>query len=143
MNSELIKRIQSLRVEQAMSVGDSAFSEDDRRLIEEASRAILGKNVRECSCNHRYSDALLEIISKLKLSRNMKEHKYMLKGGVVIWIGTDCYTRHNITDKVAKRYLKMHPDAENLFESIPEQEKKDKEAEGDSDDTSSQKDNKE
>lgn len=126
MNSKLIKRIQSLPVAQAMSEGDSAFSEDDRRLIEEESRAILGKNVRECSCNHRYSDALLEIISKLKLSRNMKEHKYMLKGGVVIWIDTDCYTRHNITDKVAKQYLKMHPDAGNLFESIPEQKENDK-----------------
>lgn len=134
MNKELIKRIQSLPVAQAMSAGDSAFSEDDRRMIEEASRAILGKNVRECSCKNRYSDALLEIISKLKLSRNMKEHKYMLKGGVVIWIGTDCYTRHNITDKVAKQYLKMHPDAENLFESIPEQKEDDKgAAEGDGD----------
>lgn len=142
MNSELIKRIQSLPVAQAMSAGDSAFSEDDRRLIEEESKAILGKNVRECSCNHRYSDALLEIISKLKLSRNMKEHKYMLKGGVVIWIGTDCYTRHNITDKVAKQYLKMHPDAENLFESIPEQKEDNKGAvEGDGD--TSKEDNKE
>jgi len=64
----------------------------------------------------------------------MKEHKYMLKGGVVIWIGTDCYTRHNITDKVAKQYLKMHPDAENLFESIPEQKEDNKgAAEGDGD----------
>lgn len=142
MNSELIKRIQSLPVAQAMSAGDSAFSEDDRRLIEEASRVILGNNVRECSCKNRYSDALLEIISKLKLSRNMKEHKYMLKGGVVIWIGTDCYTRHNITDKVAKQYLKMHPDAENLFESIPKQKEDDKgAAEGDGD--TSKEDNKE
>lgn len=140
---ESLKSVLSLPAAKAAAEGDSAFSEDDRRLIEEASRAILGKNVRECSCKNRYSDALLEIISTLKLSRKMKEHKYMLKGGVVIWIGTDCYTRHNITDKVAKQYLKMHPDAEKLFESIPEQKEKDKEAEGDSDVTSSQKDNKE
>lgn len=140
---ESLNSVLSLPAAKAAAEGDSAFSEDDRRLIEEASRAILGKNVRECSCKNRYSDALLEIISTLKLSRKMKEHKYMLKGGVVIWIGTDCYTRHNITDKVAKQYLKMHPDAENLFESIPEQKEEDKEAEGDSDVTSSQKDNKE
>ncbi len=72
----------------------------------------------------------------------MKEHKYMLKGGVVIWIDTDCYTRHNITDKVAKQYLKMHPDAENLFESIPEQKEDDKGAAECNGDTSKE-DNKE
>lgn len=137
----MIKRIKSLPVAQAMSAGDSAFSEDDRRLIEEASRAILGKNVRECSCKHRYSDNLLEIISKLKLSINMKEHKYMLKGGVVIWIGTDCYTRHNITDKVAKQYLKMHPDAEKLFETLPAKKEDGKPA--DDSDTSKEESDKE
>lgn len=49
-----------------------------------------------------------------------KEQKYILRPGVIIWIGTEAYSRHNLTDKVAKAYLKANPDARKKFERVPE-----------------------
>ena len=116
------ERLRALPVAQAVTGGDSAFTEADRQLIDEVYQQLFGKSVRKCSCKNRYSDALMEILSTLKISRNMKEQKYRLKAGPVIWLDNDCYNRHNLTDEVAKEYLKLHPDAVNLFEAIPEPE---------------------
>lgn len=49
-----------------------------------------------------------------------KDQKYLLRAGVIIWIGTEAYSRHNLTDKIAKAYLKKHPEDRKKFERVPE-----------------------
>lgn len=48
-----------------------------------------------------------------------EERKYILKRGRLIWIGTEAYTCHNITDEVAAEYLRLHPDGARHFERMP------------------------
>lgn len=121
MSDTLIQRLQSLDVIKAMTLGDCVFSVEDKTLIEEAYQSLLHRSVRRCNCKSRYADALVELLSHIKKANNM--NKYILKAGALIWLGDDCYTRHNLTDEVAKRYLELHPDATRHFESIPEEEK--------------------
>ena len=101
--------------------GDSVYSPEDRQIIEEIHLEEFGKKVRDCGCNDRYRDAVIELYSKLKRLKTMaKDQKYLLRPGVIIWIGTEAYSRHNLTDKVAKAYLKANPDARKKFERLPE-----------------------
>ena len=113
-----LKRLRSLI---AAGGDDSVYSPEDRRIIEEIHLEEFGKMVRNCGCNDRYRDAVIELYSKLKRLQTMaKDQKYMLRPGVIIWIGTEAYSRHNLTDKVAKAYLKANPDARKKFERLPE-----------------------
>ena len=111
MNGELLKRISLLPRRLAPSVGDSVFSEEQRNLIAEAYQSLLGKQIPNCSCRNRYTDALIEICATFKIKTNMSNCKYQLFAGVIIWIGTDCYSNHNLTDEIAEKYLAMHPEA--------------------------------
>ena len=100
---------------------DSVFSDEDRQIIETIHREETGQKVRECGCKDRYVDAVIVLYSKLKRQQTMaKDQKYMLRPGVIIWIGTEAYSRHNLTDKIAKAYLKAHPEARKKFERVPE-----------------------
>lgn len=113
-----LRRLRSLMV---AGGDDSVFSEEDRLIIEEIHRAETGKKVRDCGCRDRYADAVIELYRKLNKTKIMaKDQKYMLRPGVIIWIGTEAYSRHNLTDKVAKAYLKANPDARKKFERVPE-----------------------
>lgn len=99
---------------------DSVFREQDRALISRLYLEEIGEPLRECSCKHRYSDAVIEIYHSLKTRGKMaKEMKYQLKAGVLAWIGNDCYNRHTLTDELAEKYLKMHPDARDQFDRVP------------------------
>lgn len=125
MNGELLKRISLLPRAQAASVGDSVFSEEQRNLIAEAYQSLLGKQIPNCSCRNRYTDALIEICATFKIKTNMSNCKYQLFAGVIIWIGTDCYSNHNLTDEIAEKYLAMHPEArEKEFQAWPQEETK-------------------
>jgi hypothetical protein len=124
MNGELLKRISLLPRAQAVSVGDSVFSEEQRNLIAEAYQSLLGKQIPNCSCRNRYTDALISICATFKIKTNMS-NKYQLFAGVIIWIGTDCYSNHNLTDEIAEKYLAMHPEArEKEFQAWPQEETK-------------------
>lgn len=123
MNEELIKRLNLLPRVQAISTGDSVFNAEQRQLIAEVYKDLLGKEIPNCSCRHRYSDALEEICLKfkIKITSTMK-CKYQLKAGVIIWIGTDCYSNHNLTDEIAEQYLAKFPEAkEKEFQAWPEE----------------------
>lgn len=101
---------------------DSVFSSEDRQIIEAIHWEETGRKVRECGCKDRYVDAVIELYRKLKRTQAMtKDQKYILRPGVIIWIGTEAYSRHNLTDKVAKAYLKANPDARKKFERVPEE----------------------
>ncbi len=122
MDGELLKRISLLPRAQAVSVGDSVFSEEQRNLIAEAYQSLLGKQIPNCSCRNRYTDALIEICATFKIKTNMSNCKYQLKAGVIIWIGTDCYSNHNLTDEVAEEYIKKFPEAkEKEFQAWPDE----------------------
>lgn len=100
---------------------DSVYSREDRQLIEEIYLAEMGCKVRDCGCSNRYTDAVIELYRKLSKKTTMaKDQKYMLRPGVIIWIGTEAYSRHNLTDKIAKAYLKANPDARKKFERLPD-----------------------
>ena len=100
---------------------DSVFSSEDRAVIEEIHLEETGQKVRECGCKDRYVDAVIVLYRKLKRTQTMaKDQKYILRPGVIIWIGTEAYSRHNLTDKVAKAYLKANPEARKKFERVPE-----------------------
>lgn len=114
---------QLTRLRSLMSAGgdDSVFSDDDRAIIEAIHREETGKPVRECSCRDRYTDAVITLYSSLKRRKTMaKDQKYILRPGVIIWVGTEAYSRHNITDEVAAAYLKKYPEARGKFERVPE-----------------------
>ena len=113
-----LKRLRSLIV---AGGDDSVYSPEDRQIIEEIHFEEFGKKVRDCGCNDRYRDAVIVLYSKLKKTQTMaKDQKYLLRPGVIIWIGTDAYSRHNLTDQVAKAYLKKHPEDRKKFERLPE-----------------------
>lgn len=100
---------------------DSVYNQEDRDIIEAIHLEETGMKVRECGCKDRYTDAVIVLFQKLKRLQTMaKDQKYLLRPGVIIWIGTEAYSRHNLTDKVAKAYLKANPDAKKKFERVPE-----------------------
>lgn len=118
---EAMTQLTRLRSLIAAGGDDSVYSPEDRQIIEGIHLEEFGKKVRDCGCNDRYRDAVIELYSKLKRLKTMaKDQKYLLRPGVIIWIGTEAYSRHNLTDKVAKAYLKANPDARKKFERLPE-----------------------
>lgn len=103
----------------------SALSADDKALIAYLYREIVGKPIKNCRCKNKYSDALTEIYRRIKTEeRNMARSKYELKAGVIIMLKGDTtpYTNDNLTDKVAKQFLKEHPAAVGRFAVIPSEE---------------------
>lgn len=99
---------------------DSVFSPEDIAVIEAIHIAETGEKVRECGCRDRYADAVMVLYRKLKTRKTMaSDQKYMLRPGVIIWVGTDAYSRHNLTDDIAAAYLKKFPEARGKFERVP------------------------
>ena len=120
--NEAISTLTRLRSLLIAGGDDSVYSPEDRQIIEEIHLEEFGKKVRDCGCNDRYRDAVIELYSKLKRLQTMaKDQKYLLRPGVIIWIGTEAYSRHNLTDRVARAYLKAHPEAKKKFERLPEE----------------------
>lgn len=131
LDNELIELFGALPVIPSMTGGDAVFTAAEKSLINEIHQLLFGKPVKTCSCNHRFSDAAIEINTVLKvkfknMENNIKSKKYILKAGIIIWLGSDAYNRHTITDAVAEKYLKLHPDAkEREFDVVPEDTPKD------------------
>lgn len=99
---------------------DSVFSSEDIAIIEAIHFEETGKKVRDCRCRDRYIDALLVLYKSLKNRKTMaKDQKYILRPGVIIWVGTEAYSRHNLTDDIAAAYLKKFPEARGKFERVP------------------------
>lgn len=119
---EAMQQLTRLRSQLVAGGDDSVFSPDDREIIEAIHKEETGKPVRDCGCRDRYADAVIVLYQKLKRTQIMaKDQQYILRPGVLIWVGNDAYSRHNLTDKVAKAYLKAHPEARNKFEKTPKE----------------------
>lgn len=109
----------------------AALTEEDRLSIEQLYTQIMPKAfVRRSGCNDCYKDALIELQIKIKNS-GMKKQKYRLRNGVLLFDheSKEYYTNSNLTDKIAKAYLKKHPDEAKLFAEIPEVETEETEVE--------------
>lgn len=118
---EAMNQLTRLRSLMVAGGDDSVFNTEDRAIIEAIHLEETGQKVRDCGCMDRYTDAVIELYRKLKRTQTMaKDQKYLLRPGVIIWIGTEAYSRHNLTDKVAKAYLKANPEARKKFERLPE-----------------------
>ena len=119
---EAMQQLTRLRSLIAAGGDDSVYNGEDRQIIEAIHIAETGQKVRDCGCRDRYTDAVIVLYKKLNRLKTMaKDQKYMLRPGVIIWVGTEAYSRHNLTDKVAKAYLKANPDAYKKFEKLPEE----------------------
>jgi hypothetical protein len=119
---EAMQQLTRLRSLIAAGGDDSVYNDEDRQIIEAIHIAETGQKVRDCRCRDRYTDAVIVLYKKLNRLKTMaKDQKYMLRPGVIIWVGTEAYSRHNLTDKVAKAYLKANPDAYKKFEKLPEE----------------------
>lgn len=121
---ESLKSVLSLPAARAAAEGDAVFSDDEKKLIDEWHRRLFGGGVRQCQCRSRYADALFEILNHLK-KMGKSENKYSLKAGAVIQIGTEFYSRHNITDEVAAEYIgKFGASVLDKFDAYPAAEVK-------------------
>ena len=117
---EALEHLERLRSLIAGGGDDSVYNGDDRSLIESLYRNEMGRSLRECSCKHRYPDGVMELYHQLRINKKMQEDKqYLLKAGLLVWIGSDCYNRHTLTDELAIEYLNAHPDATIQFDRVP------------------------
>lgn len=117
---EVISCVSRLRSKLANGGDDSVFTAEEKTMVARFYFEEFGEHLRDCGCHHRYSDAVMDIYHTLKSKGKMaKEQKYMLKAGVIVWIGNDCYNRHSLTDELAEKYLNLHPDARSKFDKVP------------------------
>lgn len=110
MNESLISKMESLPLEAAVRAGDSVFSQADKAAINAAYSDLFSKNVKDCSCGHRYIDAAMEIIAALKIKSRSMNRKYELKAGRLIWVDNNPYSNANLTDEVSAKWCAEHPD---------------------------------
>lgn len=117
---EALEHLERLRSLMAGGGDDSVYSDGDKSLIESLYRSETGRPLRECSCRNRYTDGVMELYHQLRINKKMQEDRqYLLKAGLLVWIGSECYNRHTLTDELAAKYLKAHPDAATQFDRIP------------------------
>ena len=80
---------------------------------------VTGKTLRNCNCKNVYSDALIEIYSRLKSTQpqnkksDMSNKQARLVRGVVIQRNGNHYTNANITDEIASSKEVVAEVAEN------------------------------
>lgn len=106
------------------------FSASDEKVIETLYYEVLRKEFKRTTCRDCYRDAYIEITTYLNREKKMKEKcNYKLRAGFIIqdFATGKVYTNANLTDKVAKAYLKEFPKQVKMFEVIPEEEEEEKE----------------
>lgn len=121
---EAMTQLTRLRSLMAAGGDDSVFSDEDKAVIEAIHLEETGKKVRDCGCRDRYTDAVIVLYRSLKKRKQMaKDQRYQLRPGIIIWVGTEAYSCHNITDEIAAAYLKKNPEARSKFEKLPPESK--------------------
>lgn len=106
---------------------DKPFDNADKGVIARLYGEVLGKELRPTTCQQCYHDALIEIYVYLKNNKAMKKKcNYRLRAGFIIscpdFRNGKIYTNDNLTDEVAKEYLKKYPKQETYFQTLPEDE---------------------
>ncbi len=114
---ETIQRLQEME-----SRYNDGFSSLDRSYLDSLYFAFFGREITNKGCSDCYRDAYMEILIKLKKTKEMpKKSEYVLKPGAIITFFGEpkCYTNANITDEAALRFLSQNPRNESLFEALP------------------------
>ena len=98
------------------------LSSSDKSFIESNYERILSKRFSRQGCGQCYKDAFVEIYIHIKKNGIKTMGKFILKREVVLHIAGDSnvYTRANITDEVAVKYLRKYPQAISQFEVYPD-----------------------
>lgn len=126
LDKSLIDKIKAMPIDRAITMGDGVLTREDKAAIEAAYFSVKGKRIKRCSCKHRYADALLEVITELKIKPKRKMSKYEMRAGCLIWLDNNPLTAANITDKLAARWCKLHPErVADIFSRYPESLKTD------------------
>lgn len=102
------------------------YSSADRELIKELYHIVLGKSMRNTSCQNCYHDAVIELA--LFVRNATKKEMATLKAGAIIacptFHGGQIYTNSNLTDEVAREYLAAFPKRSDLFSVLPPKQKR-------------------
>lgn len=116
---DLLNRIEDMKVRFDQS---GELSSSDKSFIDSYYERILSKSFNRSNCNQCYRDAFIEIYIYVKQNGIKKMGKYILKREELIHIAGDpqVYTRANLTDDIAIKYLKKYPNAISKFESFPD-----------------------
>lgn len=92
-----------------------------RERVDRLYWAVCRKHLRTCKCKNVEKDALLEIYAKLmyhsKTNTTMTQAK-LVNGVVLQWQGNH-YTNANLTDEVAREFLKAFPMRKDWFAELP------------------------
>ena len=92
-----------------------------RERIDRLYWAVCRKHLRTCKCKNVEKDALLEIYSKLmyhKKTNTTMAQARLVNGVVLQWKGNH-YTNNNLTDEVAREFLKAFPMRKDWFAELP------------------------
>ena len=106
---------------------DRSYTDSEKRMVARLYMEVLGKEFQPTTCQQCYHDALIEVYLYLKNNKTMaKKCNYRLRAGFVIscpdFRNGKIFTNDNLTDVVAKEYLKKYPAQEIMFQQLPESE---------------------
>lgn len=100
-----------------------ALTLDQKATIAELYGIVLQKEFNATSCNDCYRDAVIEMLCYIRRHGEIKPvRKYRLKAGVVLqkaFGSATFYTDANITDEVAREFLRNDKSLVSLFSSLP------------------------
>lgn len=115
-NKEILQRL-----EEARSHYKSGFSASERTLIVQLYGSLLGKEIRNLSCNDCYRDAFIELYTHVKkATQELQECNYRLKDGAHLHLtGTSEYIVNPVSDKVAEGFLRRYPKLIDRFARYP------------------------
>lgn len=115
---EITKMLQELE-----GVDKRALTLEQKSTISELYSVVLQKEFRATSCNDCYSDAVIEMLCYLRRHGEVKPvRKYRLKAGALLQHGFGSsvfYTDMNITDDVAREFLRNDKSLVTQFSSLP------------------------
>lgn len=118
---ETLKTLESLHSLIAGGGDDSIYDATQKRWISTLYKKEMGETIKECGCKNKYTDAVTLLYLRLRRKGELAENEtYTMRAGEIIWLDGNCYSRHNLTDDIAKKYLALHPDAKSKFEKRAE-----------------------
>lgn len=108
---------------------DGAFSAADKQTIRRLYYEVMGRSLRQTSCQRCYHDAVIEVCLRLRNMKNMeKRSRYRMRAGFVISCPTfhkgKIFTNDNITDEIAEEYIEKFPMKAAMFDEVMPKEVK-------------------
>lgn len=105
-------------------LNSGGLSSTDKQFIESNYERVLLKTFKRSGCGECYKDAFLEMYIHFHKYGIKEMGVFVLKRGVALHTAGDCYTRVNMTDKIAAKLIKENPKRLDYFESYPKDAEK-------------------